>query len=336
MARLWSLLRLIMKLSGAYPTISGMPVPKHKKTDAIPWVSQVSIQIWLITHAALPCMAEEVYYFLLHRHMHWSLVAGLYMVSLELIVIREFRVLRQLAHNYGFLDGEVHERDGIPDHYLGHVILSLFKVTSLRVGMTIFLVHSPPRRPSLVVSSWSWWPVLCLAVSMYSVVLDFYFYWYHRALHDIRWLRQYHRAHHRIKHPVAMLAAFADGWQQLVEFLVIPWMTFQTLAMFGLPLDFYQWWTCHVYIIFAEVWGHSGVRLHFSPPVPLISLLMAFEIEGGTEDHDLHHRQAWSGTGGNYSKQSRLWDRLFGTAWPRIESTQDNIDFAQPVMVPFW
>lgn len=44
------------------------------------------------------------------------------------------------------------------------------------------------------------------------------------------------------------------------------------------------------------------------------------------EDHDLHHRQGWKKSG-NYGKQTRMWDVIFGTCKPRIESQDQYIDW---------
>jgi sterol desaturase/sphingolipid hydroxylase (fatty acid hydroxylase superfamily) len=53
------------------------------------------------------------------------------------------------------------------------------------------------------------------------------------------------------------------------------------------------------------------------------------------EDHDKHHRQGCR-TSGNYGKQTRLWDRVFGTCKDRIECRQGNIDWDSPVPLPLF
>lgn len=67
----------------------------------------------------------------------------------------------------------------------------------------------------------------------------------------------------------------------------------------------------------VEILGHTGIRCDWALPItgPILRPLgLALEIE----DHDLHHRYGRSGR--NYSKGSLIWDRLFGTAAPRLES----------------
>jgi len=62
--------------------------------------------------------------------------------------------------------------------------------------------------------------------------------------------------------------------------------------------------------------GHSGVRAHWCHPV--LWPLEVFGMGLAVEDHDLHHRFGKSGK--NYGKQSRVWDRVFGTCAERIET----------------
>ncbi|GAA5825348.1 hypothetical protein JCM3770_005231, partial [Rhodotorula araucariae] len=67
---------------------------------------------------------------------------------------------------------------------------------------------------------------------------------------------------------------------------------------------------------YVEMMGHSGVRSHWCHPI-----LWPLEAVGAglaVEDHDLHHRFGKSGK--NYGKQSRVWDRIFGTCAERIET----------------
>jgi sterol desaturase/sphingolipid hydroxylase (fatty acid hydroxylase superfamily) len=47
----------------------------------------------------------------------------------------------------------------------------------------------------------------------------------------------------------------------------------------------------------------------------------------------LHHRKGYRKSG-NYGKQTKLWDRLFGTEMPRIEC--ENVDFDHRVHMPFF
>ena len=49
----------------------------------------------------------------------------------------------------------------------------------------------------------------------------------------------------------------------------VPVMTYLSMRMIGFLLGFYDWWFCHQFITYTEVWGHSGIRVHLSPPTTL-------------------------------------------------------------------
>jgi sterol desaturase/sphingolipid hydroxylase (fatty acid hydroxylase superfamily) len=68
------------------------------------------------------------------------------------------------------------------------------------------------------------------------------------------------------------------------------------------------------------------------PAAPFLYLLGA---ELSLEDHDLHHREGWRKSG-NYGKQTRLWDRIFGTCVNRVEAKWENVDFVNQVKMPWF
>lgn len=71
--------------------------------------------------------------------------------------------------------------------------------------------------------------------------------------------------------------------------------------------------------------------MYFTSPQSFPFLLSLFNAEISLEDHDLHHRNGHRGLGGNYGKQTRMWDRLFGTVNERIEGPNSNLDYANPI-----
>ena len=313
----------ILNLAGACRGSAGIPV--STKETKVPYAEQFSVQLWIVVHAFFPIALEIAYKLTWCGSLSALSTWVLYSAALVVIILREFHEIHRLVHIYGFMNGDAGKRNRVDRSLTGHVAISLFKITAARVGMTVYLTYMPAMHHKLL--SAKWWIQLSFLVSVYCVLLDFFFYWYHRLLHCLPWLQRYHRAHHTVIYPTAMLSAFADAEQQFFEFAVLPLMTFYAMRWLGLHLDFYQWWTCQVYVIFSEIWGHSGLRVHFSPPMPFIHVLFALGLEGAAEDHDIHHRFAFRRPGGNFSKQTRIWDRLFGTDWPRVETATANIDF---------
>lgn len=161
-----------------------------------------------------------------------------------------------------------------------------------------------------------------MELALYSIVLDFWFYIYHRGCHELDSLWQYHRTHHLTKHPSPLLSSYADSEQEFLEIALIPLLTYGTLKyVFGLPMvrlmvssnsksmlieeqGFHDWWICHEYIIFSEAFGHSGLRVWSTTPSIVSPLLRLLNCELVVEDHDLHHRKGWRKSQ-NYGKQVR-------------------------------
>jgi sterol desaturase/sphingolipid hydroxylase (fatty acid hydroxylase superfamily) len=231
-------------------------------------------------------------------------------------------------HRVGFLDGDKHGRDPVPDVGVDKVLLSVELTTTIRPIFTIFLAYNSSAPVAL--SPW-----LPFELFLYSIVLDFFFYAYHRACHEIDGLWQYHRTHHLTKHPNPLLSAYSDSEQEIIEIALVPLLTYGVLKMFGFPMGFYDWWVCHQYLIFSEAFGHSGLRICSSTPGISSIFLKMVDCELVVEDHDLHHRQGWR-TSCNYGKQTRLWDRIFGTCGKRIEAKEENVDYANAIDMPLY
>jgi len=113
-----------------------------------------------------------------------------------------------------------------------------------------------------------------------------------------------------------------------------PILAYATLRVLNIPFDFFMLCICLYYIVYTEVSGHSGLRLLMFPPLTLSPLLAHFDAELSIEDHDLHHRHGWR-VSRNYGKQTRVWDRLFGTCSERLESNALNIDYENMIYIPF-
>lgn len=116
-----------------------------------------------------------------------------------------------------------------------------------------------------------------------------------------------------------------DEVQEIGDILLIPLLAYYSLKPTFLSLSFYDWWVCMIYVLNIELGGHSGARVVATPPAAGFGLLELFGLELIIEDHDLHHRVGWKKSG-NYGKQSRVWDSLFGSNLERIECKEANLD----------
>lgn len=329
----WTIHHHIIDLVNAHPFDLDKPVPVHEKTDKIPHMSQWPQHLWVLLHAFVPIALHEA----IVRYTSYVpgrfAIFNFYFTAFNIIVIREANILRRLGHKYGFLDGDQHERDGVPDVGVAKVAASLYKTTGSRILLATCLTYDPKMSPSDFLSSGTWWAWLALEIGLYSIILDFWFYWYHRAMHDVSFLWKFHRTHHLTKHPNPLLSAYADHEQEFFDMVGVPMMAWVTMRAMGMPMGFYEWWICHQYVAYTEVWGHSGLRVHLSPPSTLSWLLKMFDAEIVVEDHDLHHRKGWRKSH-NYGKQTRLWDRIFGSTIARIESIPATIDYDNQAHMP--
>ncbi|GAE00104.1 conserved hypothetical protein [Paecilomyces variotii No. 5] len=306
------------------------PVPVHQKSEKVPYAPEAQFHVWVLLHAAIPVALQQAYVSYTNHNLPPWAVWILYHVALTAIAVHQVHILRRLGHTYGFFDGDKHERDGVPDVGLWRTSRSLLSVMFFRPLMMIYFTYDINQYPSSIdlVS-------LPFKIGIYAIVLDFWFYWYHRLMHATESLWKFHRTHHLTKHPNPLLTSYADHEQEFFDIVGIPMMTYGTLKLLGMPFSFYDWWFACEYVVFTEVLGHSGLRMEATAINPLNFLLRILDMELVIEDHDLHHRQGWKKSH-NYGKQTRVWDRLFGTTRPRIEGYKDNIDYVNTAKLPLW
>ncbi|RMZ90292.1 hypothetical protein DV736_g2480, partial [Chaetothyriales sp. CBS 134916] len=324
---MWWLPHYAIDFLGAHPNDLDKDVPVFDKSTKVPIFNDWSIHLWILAHAIWPILLQYAYTTYSGHPMGPLAVFLLYLYAMRINAIHEVNVLRKLGHQYGFFDGDKSPRDQVPDNGVAKAFLSVQLTTAIRPLMTVALAANSGE-PSL-----TWW--LPVEIGLYSVILDFWFYTYHRACHEISALWKYHRTHHLTKHPTVMLSAYADWQQETIEMAIIPILTFTVLRLIGLPMGFHDWWICHEYLIFSEAFGHSGLRIFAIVPSTASPILRWFNCELVLEDHDLHHRFGWKKSH-NYGKQTRLWDRIFGTCTDRIECHYSNIDLSRTVNLPFF
>jgi sterol desaturase/sphingolipid hydroxylase (fatty acid hydroxylase superfamily) len=139
-------------------------------------------------------------------------------------------------------------------------------------------------------TAWSW---LALFVGV-----EFFYYWFHRASHRVRWLWATHAVHHSATH-FNLSAAVRLGWTgQLtggfVFFVPLAWLGFHPLAIaamlaIGLLYQFF---------------------LHTALPVKLGPLEWVLNTPA---HHRVHHAWNESCLDRNYGSVLIVFDRLFGT-----------------------
>ncbi|KAA8647981.1 sterol desaturase family protein [Aspergillus tanneri] len=326
----WTTAHWMLKLLGLDSPSSDKDksTPVHEKSDKVPYAPELQFHIWVLIHALVPLSIHYAYIAYFGRNMSAFGAFFFYSFAFKAIAIHQLHVLRRLGNVYGFFDGDKHERDGVPDIGVRKVVNSLLSVATFRPMMTVFVAYQINEGPTTI--NWLWLP---LTIGIYGLILDFWFYWYHRIMHDTDSLWQYHRTHHLTKHPNPLLTIYADSVQEVFDIVGIPMMAYISMKLVGFPFSFYDWWISQQYVVFTEILGHSGLRMEATSVSTLNWLWRFLDAELVIEDHDLHHRKGWRKSH-NYGKQTRVWDRLFGTCHPRIEGHKDNIDYVNTVTLP--
>ena len=325
----WGFWEWHYELLGLHQSDPAKPAPVHRKGDKVPILPEWQMHRLILFHASIPLVLHQLY---ASFYGNLSPVAAVlfYTQSFLFIGIHQFHILRRAGQEYGYLDGDKHARDEVPDAGIHSVAISLVATVFFRMVLAATLSYDRTRTPAQLD-----WPMLVVEVGLYMIVLDFWFYWYHRAMHANDYLWGFHRTHHLTKHPNALLTLYADDVQECLDIVGIPMLAWLSLRAVGLPMGFYEWWICHQYVTFSELTGHSGLRVHAVTPAPppFNLLLRCADAELVIEDHDLHHRSGWKESHA-YGKQTRLWDRVFGTCVERIESKSANIDYDNPATLP--
>jgi sterol desaturase/sphingolipid hydroxylase (fatty acid hydroxylase superfamily) len=324
----WEAPHWVMEIVRLHPTDLKNKPTVHAKTDKMGYLPELHAHIWVILHAIWPMIIHQAFIWVFGGNLNVPAAFVWYTIAYNLNAVHQLWLLRDLGTKYGFLDGDKHERDQVPDASVRKVLDSLTATSTYRPLFTVILAYRTSQAP-LTISPW-----VIVEVGVYGLVLDFFFYWYHRCMHEFDGLWKFHRTHHLTKHPTPLLSLYADWEQEVFDVAIVPLLTYATMKAMGFPMGFYDWWICHQYIVFTELWGHGGVRLWVTPPSTNSWFLNLVGAELCTEDHDLHHRQGWRNSA-NYGKQTRFWDKLFGTCGKRIESVEGVIDWNQPVY-PKW
>ena len=239
----------------------------------------------------------------------------------------------RLGYKWGYLDGDK-PRDKVPDYKLDRLAAEFIYGVIARVGLGALYLYDASAPVTLSL----WFPLQLFTLTL---ALDFFFYAYHRATHELGTIPIFnfdawniHKTHHLTKHPSVSLTILADDAQEIIETVICPGLaTLVTKAIFP-GFNFFDWVVIMTMVGITEALGHTGIRARieffstgfiFNWVLPQATLTV--------EDHDLHHREGWR-KAANYGKQSLFWDWAFGTLRDRVESGDSNVDFSLSIFDP--
>jgi len=274
--------------------------------EPVPSVALWRDPLWMLPRAFIVPALQQLS---MKLGYEWSpaVAFGAYFVGLVAFFTMTASRFNRLGNKYGCYNQEERGRDRIPDESVDIMGEGIIWYFTWRVGCLVWNYYDQKVLP-FDDFSWSY----LVRWQLWFIVMDYFFYCYHRATHEVDFLWRIHAYHHKSKHPTMAHAVLSNHAQHFLEIMIIP-----TLTTYVVPLSFHEQFVLYLCLAHIETMGHTGIRIHAANPNTWMSTI-PFGMDLTIEDHDLHHRHGKSGR--NYGKMTRVWDKLFGTMEHRIES----------------
>ncbi|WP_394144252.1 sterol desaturase family protein [Vibrio atypicus] len=142
------------------------------------------------------------------------------------------------------------------------------------------------------------------------ILQDFFYYWFHRASHRVRWMWAAHVAHHSSEN-----MNFSTAFRQSLMYpLAGMWLFWVPLVIIG----FEPKWVVFVVLL--------NLGLQFFVHTQWIHSIGPFEyLFNSPSHHRVHHGQNPQYIDKNYAGVLIIWDKLFGTFEPEVETVRYGI-----------
>ncbi|SCV73328.1 BQ2448_7254 [Microbotryum intermedium] len=218
--------------------------------------------------------------------------------------------LNRYSIRMGLLDEKKCGRDRTPNVLVNNLAFGVVAYMFIRPLFAFLLAYDKTQQP-LDIIRWSY----PLRLMGWQLTLDCLFYCYHRLTHEIDSLWWVHKHHHSTKHPTSILPRTT---KEVLEIFILPFLSSLLWRQ-----TFTEQWITLCYTLMVEMQGHSGIRAVMNHSS--FFCLKVFDC-----DHDLHHRMGKSEVQVlfpaqfhvfkmNFSKQSTLYDKIYGTRGERLE-----------------
>ena len=175
-------------------------------------------------------------------------------------------------------------------------------ISLIIINITGVIIFEMYHRNMLQINSTmptGWLLIFTLQFFLMHTLHDAYFYWTHRWMHEIKWMRRWHHAHHQ-SHVPTPFSAFNFSWQEASIHAL-----FFFLSALLLPINWIVFSYFYAFLFWINVFGH--MNFDFWPQGlyrwPYGSLFMT------PTHHGLHHEYNVK----NYGLYYRFWDDLCGT-----------------------
>lgn len=165
----------------------------------------------------------------------------------------------------------------------------------------------------LIDVSGSSWVISALGLLAVLVVVDAWFYWLHRSLHDNRFLyRHVHRIHHG---SVDVTPLASNRFHPLELFLITLPNAIIPAILFMSP---WAYVAAFAISLLNNVYGHCGYEL-----LPTAwSRIPVLKHKTTSLHHNMHHERSQ----GNFALYFTWWDRLMGTEFSDFAERQEALN----------
>ncbi|NIL94672.1 MAG: hypothetical protein GTO71_09565 [Woeseiaceae bacterium] len=159
------------------------------------------------------------------------------------------------------------------------VTFGLYALLELKVGIVAFTAADP------------------LAWILAFLLYDFFYYWAHRAGHEVNILWAAHSTHHSSEE-----FNMATAMRQSATTVFYVWIFYLPMAVLGIPVEVF------VPISFASLFYQFWVHTTLVPKLGWYDKVFV-----SPSNHRVHHGQNGYAIDVNYGATLIVWDRLFGT-----------------------
>lgn len=188
------------------------------------------------------------------------------------------------------------------------VAIPVTAIGNLALGRLWQALGVPPLVTVPLDMPWAGWAAAIAAPLAAALVVDFFFYWCHRAQHRFLW--RFHAVHHSVRDMSAV-----NSYHHLSEFAV-------QFLLIGIPTSLIvadaarTTLTLGILLALQPIFLHSPTRAHLGP----LRLVFA-----DNRFHRIHHSLEERHFDYNFGAFTTLWDRVFGTMhmpardeWPDV------------------
>jgi ferredoxin-NADP reductase len=154
-----------------------------------------------------------------------------------------------------------------------------------------------------------WWLIVSFLIVLF--IDDMFFYWSHRAMHQPRLYKFFHRVHHESTDPSPLTSFAFHPSEAIVEQLM------HVVLPFLLPLNFGVLIAWQIFSMLNNVLAHLGYEVYPKGWVKLPLL----QFKTASTHHNMHHQLF----NGNYALYFTWWDKWMGTEFKDYETRHEQI-----------